>query len=70
MLKPLTEPLSKALKEPGSLVVDGTLIPVWNWRPEGKTNFSGKHKRVGFNHQVICTLNGKLLAVRIPCRET
>lgn len=47
MLKPLAEPLSKALKVSGSLVVDGTLIPVWNSRSEGKTNFSVKHKRAG-----------------------
>ncbi|WP_228008253.1 transposase family protein [Rothia terrae] len=26
-------------------------------------NFSGKHKRAGFNHQVICTVDGKLLAI-------
>lgn len=51
---------------PGSLVVDGTLIPVWNWSSQGRTLFSGKHKRAGFNHQVICTLNGKLLAITDP----
>lgn len=66
VLEPLTKPLSEALNQPGSLVVDGTLIPVWNWRSLGKTNFSGKHKRAGFNHQVICTLDGKLLAITEP----
>lgn len=51
---------------PGSLVIDGTLIPVWNWSSQGRTLFSGKHQRVGFNHQLICTLNGKLLAITDP----
>ncbi|WP_370592555.1 transposase family protein [Rothia sp. ZJ1223] len=66
ILKPLIQPLEKALKAPGSLVIDGTLIPVWNWRSLGKTNFSGKHKRAGCNHQVICTIDGKLLVITDP----
>ncbi|MDO4252913.1 MAG: transposase family protein [Rothia sp. (in: high G+C Gram-positive bacteria)] len=66
VLTPLTRPLKESLKAPGSLVVDGTLVPIWNWRSLGKTNFSGKHKRAGFNHQVICTLNGRLLAITDP----
>lgn len=48
------------------MVIDGTLIPTWNWRSRGKINFSGKHKRAGFNHQVICTLDGKLLVITDP----
>ncbi|MBF0844858.1 transposase, partial [Streptococcus danieliae] len=55
-----------SLDVPGSLVVDGTLVPTWNWRSLGKTNFSGKHKRTGFNHQVICTLDGRLLVITDP----
>ena len=51
---------------PDSLVVDGTLITVWNWASQGKTLFSGKHKHTDYNHQVICTLNGKLLAITDP----
>ena len=47
-------------------MVDGTLVPIWNWRSLEKTNFSGKHKRAGFNHQVICTLDGRLLAITDP----
>ncbi len=66
IFKPLIQPLDKALKAPGSLVIDGTLIPVWNWRSLGKTNFSGKHKQAGLNHQVICTIDGKLLAITDP----
>ena len=30
ILRPLIQPLEKALDAPGSLVIDGTLIPVWN----------------------------------------
>ena len=69
ILKPLIQPLEKALEAPGSLVVDGTLIHTWNWCSLGKTNFSGKHKRAGFNHQVICTLHGKLLAINAPASQ-
>ena len=66
VLQPLTQPLSKAHSITGSLVIDETLIPVWNWRSQGKINFSGKHKRAGFNHQIICTLDGRLLAITDP----
>lgn len=66
VLTPLAQPLQESLKEPGSLVVDGTLVPTWNWRSQGTTNFSGKHKKAGFNHQVICTLDGRLLAITDP----
>ena len=30
ILKPLIQPLKESLKTPGSLVVDGTLVPTWN----------------------------------------
>lgn len=66
VLSPLIQPLKVSLKAPGSLVIDGTLMSTWNWRSLGKMNFSGKHKRAGFNHQVICTLDGKLLAITDP----
>ncbi|MGH1978756.1 helix-turn-helix domain-containing protein, partial [Rothia sp. L_38] len=66
ILKPLIQPLEKALKAPGSLAIDGTLIPVWSWRSLGKNNFSGKRKRAGCIHQVICTIDGKLLVITDP----
>ncbi|WP_369127657.1 transposase family protein [Rothia nasimurium] len=47
-------------------MIDRTLIPTWNWNSQGKRNFSGKHKRARFNHQVICTLTGRLLAITDP----
>ena len=65
-LRPLEQSIENSLKIPGSLVIDGTLIPTWNWRSLGKINFSGQHKRAGFNHQVICTVDGKLLAITDP----
>lgn len=60
---PALEPLQNI---PGSLVIHGTLIPVWNWASQGEALFSGKHQRAGFNHQVICTMNGRLLAITDP----
>lgn len=48
-LTPLVPSLEESLKAPGSLVIDGTLIPTWNWSSQGKRIFSGKHKRAGFN---------------------
>ena len=60
--------LQQARDMPGSLVVDGTLIPTWNWQSLGIINFSCKHKCAGFNHQIICTLDGKFLAITDPVR--
>lgn len=66
-LEELKNPGLESLKNiPGSLDVDGTLVPVWNWASQGRTLFSGKHKRTGFNHQVVCTVNGKLPAITDP----
>lgn len=47
-------------------MVDGILIPTWNWRLLDKTNLSGKHNKAGFNYQFIFTLKGKLLAITDP----
>lgn len=63
VLEPLNRPLGESLKTPGSLVVEATLIPPWNWLSQGKINFSGKDERAGFNYQVICTLDGRFLAI-------
>ncbi|MFJ3031271.1 transposase family protein [Rothia terrae] len=66
-LTELKVPELESLKNvPGSLVIDGTLIPIWNWSSQGQILFSGKHRRTGFNHQVICTLDGGLLAITDP----
>lgn len=64
--KTLIKPLQENLKAPGSLVIDGTLIPTCNWRSLGRRPFSGKHKRSRFNHQIICTLDGKPLSITDP----
>ncbi|MDO4897816.1 MAG: transposase family protein [Rothia sp. (in: high G+C Gram-positive bacteria)] len=66
VLKSYVPPLESAFIHPGSVVVDGTLIPVWNWRSQGRKLYSGKHKRTGYNHQVLCTLEGRLLAITDP----
>ena len=31
VLAPLNRPVEESLRIPGSLVIDGTLIPTWNW---------------------------------------
>lgn len=43
-------------------MTEGTPVPTLIWGSLGRINFSSKHKRAGFNHQVICTLDGKLFA--------
>ncbi|MFC8851433.1 transposase family protein [Micromonospora sp. NPDC057141] len=48
------------------VLVDGTLVPTWDWASEGTTMFSGKHRDTGFNLQVAATLTGDLLAVSSP----
>ena len=68
VLKSALTQLHQARDMPGSLVVDGTLIPTWNWQSLGIINFSCKHNCAGFNHQIICTLDGKFLAITDPVR--
>ena len=68
VLKSALTQLQQARDMPGSLVVDGTLIPTWNWQSLGIINFSCKHKCAGFNHQIICTLDGEFLAITDPVR--
>ncbi|MDO4252106.1 MAG: transposase family protein [Rothia sp. (in: high G+C Gram-positive bacteria)] len=48
-LKPLNRPLDESLKASGSLVVDGTLVPTWNWRSQGSAFAS---RSFGFHHCV------------------
>lgn len=63
---PLAQPLKEILKAPGPLVKDGTVVPTWNWRSQGTTNFSGNHKKAGFHRQMICTLDGRLVVITDP----
>lgn len=51
------------------VLIDGTLVPTWDWASEGATMFSGKHRDTGFNLQVAATLSGDLLAVSAPVPE-
>ncbi|MFF3404545.1 transposase family protein [Streptomyces sp. NPDC002659] len=48
------------------VLVDGTLVPTWDWASEGTSMFSGKHRDTGFNVQIAATLAGDLLAVSAP----
>lgn len=41
------------------LLIDGTLLPCWNWKAE-KAIFSGKHRHSGVNVQVITDTHGRL----------
>jgi hypothetical protein len=48
-----------------TVLVDGTLIPTWDWRHRSDL-FSGKHHDTGFNLQIGATLGGNLVAVGAP----
>ncbi|WP_433261485.1 transposase family protein [Actinosynnema sp. CS-041913] len=50
-----------------AVLVDGTLIPIGD-RAGRQDHFSGKHRRVGVNVQVLADLGGTLLAVSPPQR--
>jgi hypothetical protein len=46
----------------GTVLVDGTLAPTWNWK-SATDMYSGKHKKAGFNIQVACDLGGRVAAI-------
>ena len=46
-------------------LVDGALVPCWNWRDQSGL-YSGKHHRTGLNLQVACDLDGRLVWVSDP----
>jgi hypothetical protein len=48
-----------------TILVDGTLIPTWDWRHRFDL-YSGKHADTGFNLQIAATLRGDLVAVGTP----
>jgi hypothetical protein len=47
------------------VLVDGTLAPVWSWNGHRRL-YSGKHRRTGFNLQVVTDAHGRLITVRGP----
>ncbi len=47
------------------LLVDGTLVPTFNWRHRRDLH-SGKHKRYGANVQVLADIHGRVQAVAGP----
>lgn len=55
----------KASRTPGSLLIDGTLVPTWDWKGH-QENYSGKHRQAGLNVQVIADLSGQCLHVTAP----
>lgn len=64
---PMSEVLGRFVPDEGellrcdsSLIVDGTLIPC-PVRDRGLKMFSGKHRKTGFNHQIVTGLNGQVL---------
>ena len=48
-----------------SLIIDGTLVPCWDWAKE-ENLYSGKHHTTGLNLQVAATLCGTLAWVSDP----
>ncbi|SYZ33404.1 transposase family protein [Propionibacterium australiense] len=59
-------PTADDLDQTQTLIVDGTLVPCWDWKHEPGL-YSGKHHTTGLNLQVACTLTGRLVWVLRPC---
>jgi hypothetical protein len=53
--------LDDALRD-GAVLIDGSVIPMWDWHHLGTSHFSGKHHVPGFNVQIAADLRGNLLA--------
>ena len=62
--RPSPEEASAAVRGQSALL-DGTLAPCWSWKPIHLLH-SGKHKRTGFNCQVITYPNGDVVYVSDP----
>ncbi|WP_220667471.1 transposase family protein [Propionibacterium australiense] len=58
-------PTADDLDQDQTLIVDGTLVPCWDWKDQPGL-YSGKHHRTGLNLQVACTLTGRLVWVSDP----
>ncbi len=58
-------PTADDLDQTQTLIVDGTLVPCWDWKDQPGL-YSGKHHRAGLNLQVACTLTGRLVWVSDP----
>jgi transposase len=48
-----------------SVLLDGFLAPCWSWKPI-ESLFSGKHKKTGFNCQLITDLRGNVQFISDP----
>ena len=58
-------PTADELDEQTQYLVDGTLLPCWSWASHPEL-YSGKHKTIGMNVQVACTLAGCLAWISDP----
>jgi hypothetical protein len=56
-----------ALVEGRVCLIDGTLVPTFNWRHRTDLT-SGKHRRHGMNIQLLVDLHGRIIAVSRPSR--
>ena len=63
--RPTAEEAKEAVAREQTVLVDGFLAPTWSWRDTPEL-WSGKHKRTGFNGQVIASLRGNLLFISEP----
>jgi hypothetical protein len=52
-------PTADEFDERTQYIVDGALLPCWSWALHPEL-YSGKHKTIGMNVQVACTLAGSL----------
>ncbi|SYZ34627.1 transposase family protein [Propionibacterium australiense] len=59
-------PTADDLDQTQTLIVDGTLVPCWDWNHQPGL-YSGKHHTTGLNLQIACTLTGRLVWVLRPC---
>ena len=67
VLAPAVPPIPETLlQSSGTVIVDGTLVPTYNWHGPRMRLYSGKHHCAGFNHQIICTLDGVPLVITYP----
>jgi hypothetical protein len=47
------------------VLLDGSLAPVWSWAGHREL-WTGKHRTIGFNFQVVCDAFGRLITISTP----
>lgn len=63
--RPAPEEAAAAAVRAHSVLLDGFLAPCWSWKPIYLL-YSGKHKRTGFNSQLIADTRGNVLFISDP----